>query len=40
MSPRRVRELLEYALDEAGWRWCVRWSRLIDEALIREERGA
>jgi hypothetical protein len=36
MMPRRVRQLLESALDEVSWIWSRRISLLIDEALARE----
>jgi hypothetical protein len=38
--PRRIRQLLEAALDEADWPWCRSWSLLIDAALVGEERDA
>jgi hypothetical protein len=36
-GPRRVRALLEAALDECGWPWCRRASLLLDELLSRED---
>lgn len=37
MTVRRVRALLEAALEDMGWPWCRRLSLLLDERLPRQE---
>jgi hypothetical protein len=40
VNPREARGLFEAALDEIDWLFCWRLSLLLDELLVREERGA